>query len=361
MLSGVAGCGPSTDDLAAVDYTPLPGNDWEVSTPEAQGLDPNMVARLYYDAARLDSIYSLLIVKNDKLVAEGYFNDGSIDLKSNLQSATKSYISALVGLAIDRGCLADLDQAFLDFFPEYADQIEDPRKGEVTIRHLLQMRSGYPWEESQAALWEGLLTGDFLAMMVQYPLVSDPGTEFHYSNVSPHYLGVIVERACGVDLRTLAEEHLFAPIGAELGEWYTLDDGTYMGSSGIHVNGRDAAKFGLLYLNDGLLDGKQVISSDWVHESLQSHTRDPKEHHRVGRNFDKVGYGYQWWTIEAGEHEYNMAYGHGGQQIALLDEFDMVIVLLAYPYFLEHDDRAWRDEKANLNLVADFIASLPSE
>jgi CubicO group peptidase (beta-lactamase class C family) len=312
----------------------------------------------------LDTIYSLLIIKNGFLVAEDYFNDGSIDLQVNLQSATKSYISALVGLAFDQGCLTSLDQSFLDFFPEYANQIEDPRKEQITIRHLLQMRAGYPWEESHPDLWAGLMTGDFLGMMVHYPLISDPGTEFHYSNVSSHYLGAIVARACDTDLRGFAEEQLFAPLGAELGEWYhtSMDDEYPMGSCCIHVNARDAAKFGLLYLNDGIFDGVQVISSEWVHESLQSYTTNPDDpDHNVGRNFNKIGYGYQWWTIEAGEHQYSMAYGHGGQQIILLHEMDMVIVLLAYPYFLEHNDRAWGDEKANLNLMADFIASLPSE
>jgi CubicO group peptidase (beta-lactamase class C family) len=364
ILSILAGCGSSPKDLAAVDYTPLPGDDWEISSPEVEGLNPDMVAELYYDAAKLDSIYSLLIIKNDKLIAEKYFNDGSIDLKSNLQSATKSYTSALVGLAFDQGCLTSLDQPFLDFFPEYADQIEDPRKEEITIRHLLQMRGGYPWEESHPDLWKPFIAGDFLGMMVHFPLISDPGTEFHYSNVSSHYLGVIVERACDTDLRAFAEEQLFAPIGAELGEWWhtAMDDGYPMGCSSIHVNPRDAAKFGLLYLNDGIFDGKQVISSEWVHDSLHSYTNNPDDpHHNVGRNFNKIGYGYQWWTIQAGEHQYSLAYGHGGQQIVLLDEYNIVIVLLAYPYFLEHNSRAWRDEKANLNLVADFIASLPRE
>ena len=126
ILSMLAACGPSPEDLAAVDYTPLAGGDWEVSSPEAEGLDSDMVAKLYYDAAKLDSIYSLLIVKNGYLVAEKYFNEGSIDLKSNIQSISKSYISALVGLALEQGCLNSLDQPFLDFFPKYADQIEDP-------------------------------------------------------------------------------------------------------------------------------------------------------------------------------------------------------------------------------------------
>jgi CubicO group peptidase (beta-lactamase class C family) len=361
ILSMLAGCGPSTEDLEAVDYKPLAGDDFEVSTPEEQGLDPMLVAEMYYDAAKLDTIYSLLIVKNGYLVAEKYFNEGSIDLKSNIQSISKSYISALVGLAFEQGCLTSLDQPFLDFFPEYADQIEDPRKEEITIRHLLQMRSGYPWEESHPDLWEGLLTGDWLSMMVHYPLVTDPGTKFHYSNVSTNYLVAIVARACDVELREFAEEHLFAPIGAELGEWWNTEVNEYpIGNCCIHVTARDAAKFGLLYLNDGVFDGKQVISSEWVHDSLQAYSTGEQLEYvpRTGPNFNRMGYGYQWWGLQSGDHEYDAAIGHGGQTMALLDEFDMVIVVIGDPFWLED---GWKYEKQLKNLVADFIASLPSE
>jgi CubicO group peptidase (beta-lactamase class C family) len=323
-----------------------------------------LVADLYYDAARLDSIYSLLIVKNGYLIAEKYFNDGSIDLKSNLQSASKSYTSAIVGLAVDQGCLTSLDQSLLEFFPEYADQIQDPRKQAITIRHLLQMRSGYPWEESHPDLWAGLLSGDFLSMMVHYPLVSDPGAEFHYSNVSTYYLGAIVARACDEDLREFAEEQLFAPVGMELGEWWPTEVNPYpMGQCCIHVTARDAARFGQLYLDEGVHNGRQIIPADWVHDSLQSYSEGEqlKFTPRVGSNFDRTGYGYQWWELQSGEHEYHAALGHGGQTIALLHDHNMVVVVTGDPFFLEHNSRAWKYEKQLKNLVADFVASLSSE
>jgi CubicO group peptidase (beta-lactamase class C family) len=362
LLLVLVACGrPSAEDLAAVDYTPLPRVDWEISSPEAEGLDPDMVAKLYYDADKLDSIYSLLIVKNGKLMAENYFNDGSIDLKSNVQSVTKSYVSALVGLAFEQGCLTSLDQPFLDFFPEYADRIEDPRKEEITIRHLLQMRSGYPWEESHDDLWEGMLAGDFLEMMVQYPLITDPGTKFHYSNVSSYYLGAIVARACDVDLREFAEEQLFTPLGAELGEWWPPEKNEYpMGFCCIHVTARDAAKFALLYLNDGVFDGKQIISSEWIRDSLQPYSTGEQLEYvpRTGSNFKRTGYGYQWWGLQSGDYEYDAMLGHGGQTIALVDELDMVIVAIGDPFWLED---GWKYEKQIKNLVANFIASSPSE
>jgi hypothetical protein len=102
-MSALTGSGPLIEDLLAVDYTPLPGDDWQVSTPEAQGLDPLLVAEMYYHAAQLETVYSLLVIKDGYLIAEDYFNAGAVDQKDRLQSVTKSYTSALVGIAPGSG------------------------------------------------------------------------------------------------------------------------------------------------------------------------------------------------------------------------------------------------------------------
>jgi len=220
------------------------------------------------------------------------------------------------------------------------------------------MCSGYPWEESDPALWDALFTADYTPLIVHFPLISDPGTEFHYSNLSPHWLGVIVERACNTDLKSFAQEHLFSPLDTEVGHWpQVLYDEYY---PHFEVSARDAAKFGLMYLNDGEYNGRRVVSADWMHDSLLTYSEDAW-HIKVGRNFNDPSYGYQWWSVRAGDHQYSLAWGHGGQQIALLDEFDMVIVVTADPFYQEHNDQAWKYEKANLNLVANFIASLSRE
>jgi len=358
ILLTIAGCGPSTEDLEAVEYTPLPGDDWQVSTPEAQGLDPMLVAELYYNAAKLERLYGLLVIKNGYLIAEGYFNEGSVEQKARLQSATKSYTSALVGIALEQGYLSSVDQKMLDFFPEVAGQITDPRKEQITIRDMLQMRAGYPWEETDPALWEGLLSGYYLPLIEEFPLIADPGTEFHYSNLTSNWLGIIVAQACGTDLKSYAEEHLFLPIGAEVGDWGTDADGHNNGCGDLHFTARDAAKFGLLYINDGEYEGNQIISADWVQDSLQTYSEDAWDN--VGR-FRDIGYGYQWWSARAGEHHVNFAWGHGGQLIVLVDEFDMVIVVTADPFYLVHTSESWKNEKAAINLVSEFIESLPSE
>ena len=144
VLSMLVGCGPSTAELAVVDYTPLPGDDWNISTPEEQGLASELVSEMYFNAAKLETLYSLLVIKNGYLIAEDYFNDGSVEQKDRLQSVTKSFTSALVGIALEQGCLSSVDQKMLDFFPEVADEITDPRKEQITVRNLLEMRGGYP-------------------------------------------------------------------------------------------------------------------------------------------------------------------------------------------------------------------------
>jgi CubicO group peptidase (beta-lactamase class C family) len=364
----LAGCGPSVADLEAVDYAPLPGDDWEVSTPEEQGLDPELVAELYSNASELETIYSLLVIKNGYLIAEDYFNEGSIDRKNQLQSVTKSFTSALVGIALDQGCLTSMDQKMMEFFPEYTDQVTDPRKKQITIRHMLQMRSGYPWEETAAGLWEGLLSGDYLPLIVGFPLTRDPGTEFQYSGITSHLLGVIVSRACNTDLKSFAEEHLFSPIDAELGtDWIVDTKGYYIGLAGMHVTSRDMGKFGLLYLNEGEFKGDQIISADWIRDSLQRYSEGvnisgwiPGITSRFGY-FRDLGYGYQWWSARVGDRYFNYASGHGGQFIILLDEHDLVIVATADPFWQQHDDESWKHESAIIELVGKFIISLPSE
>ena len=360
----LAGCGPSTENLEAVDYTPLPGDDWEVSTPEEQGLDPMLVAEFYHNAAELETLYGLLVIKNGYLIAEGYFNEGTIDRKNQLQSATKSFTSALVGIALDQGCLSSVDQKMMEFFPEYASKITDPRKQQITIREMLQMRSGYPFEETDPALFEALLWGDYLPLIEGFPLTSDPGSEFAYSNLTSHWLGVIVARACDTDLKSYAQEYLFSPIDSELGDdWIPDRDGYYIGLAGMHVTARDMAKFGLLYINDGEYEGNQVLSPDWVRDSLQRYSEVCWGGWlSCGYGyFRDLGYGYQWWSGRAGDRYFNYASGHGGQYIALLDELDMVIVATSDPFWQQHDDESWKHESAVIALVGKFIKSLPTE
>ena len=364
LVAGLtAGCstGPTAEELAAVEYAPQEGGGWAVSAPEDHGLDPDAVAELYWRAGQRESIYSLLVVKDGYLVAEDYFNAGGPDQLALIQSATKSITGALVGIAIDEGCLPGVDEPMMTYFPEHAQRLQDPRKNDITVQQLLQHRAGYQWEESSEELlellYEGFLPNNLALTTV--PLVRDPGTGHDYSNLSSHLLSVIVSRACDTDLLDFANVHLFGPLGIEPGEWTKEWEGYRWGGGELHLRARDMARFGQLYLDGGGYEGQQVVPASWIEDSWQPYTEGAWSN-KVGNNFDRTAYGYQWWIIDAGPHTYYLAWGHGGQQIAVLPELDMVVVVTADPLFGDHGGGGWSLEKANLNLVADFIAGLPS-
>ncbi|MCB0852455.1 MAG: serine hydrolase, partial [Bacteroidetes bacterium] len=267
-------CGPSVEELTAVTYSPESNQEWPVSTPEDQGLDPMTIAELYYNASKVETIRGLLVVKDSQLIAEKYFHDWSADQKQRVQSVTKSYTSALVGIAFDQGYLKSLDQKMIEFFPELTDKIQDQRKKEITIRQMLQMRAGFPWEESDPKLFELLYAGFRPSNLLDVPLNADPGAKCEYSNFTSHMVGVVAARASGMDLKTLGETHLFPKIDSEPGEWITDWEGNYNGHADLHMSARDMAKFGLMYLQDGRYKGQQVLSAEWVKESLKTHSEN---------------------------------------------------------------------------------------
>jgi len=356
LITILTGCRDIDEEPKTADYTPQPGKDWEVSTPEEQGLDPLLIEKLYSDAKGIDKIYSVLVIKNNKLVAEQYFNGYKIDDKNLIQSATKSFFSTLVGIAIDQGCLTSVDEKMMGFFPEYASLVEDPRKFDITIRQLLQMRSGYPSDESPE--YSHLIQpGDLLSAIINYPLLGDPGTGFAYTNVSPHTLGVIVSRACNIALEDFIEDYLFSPLGVDMDFVFWDPYGNLLPV--FSATPRDFAKYGMLYLNGGEFNGIQVVSSEWVDETLQVYSENIHMID-VSPNFSDMGYGYQWWFNESGEHQYFFAAGQGGQMIVLLDDLDMLIVTTA-DHFQGDSGNSWETTSAIFNLVGDFIASLPAD
>ncbi len=357
---------PENDELADVNYAPANDLDWKTSTPAEQGVDPMLIAELYHDAGKMDNLYGLLVIKNGYLIAENYFNKGSMTKKARLQSVTKSFTSALVGIACDQGIIQNPDQKMMEFFPEFADSLTDKRKEQITVREMLQMRAGYPWEESSEDLFNILYAGFKPHYLIDFPLTINPGEGFQYSNLTSHLLGIITARASNQDLLSFGKENLFNKMKAEPGKWIKDWKGYYNGHGDLHLTARDIAKFGLLYLNNGKFEGQQIISEKWVNESLQNYSSDAwitkDSINYIGRYFRDLGYGYQWWSAAVDDHRFSFAWGHGGQLIILLDKPDMVIVVTSNPFARQEDNElSWKQERCNFNLVGKFIHLLIKE
>ena len=255
-----------------VNYTPINNNDgWKISTPQEQGMDEGKLKNVYEAAGKISNIYSLLIVKNDCLIGEAYFNSDfrGIDTFTPLASVTKSYTSALTGIAIREGYIKDVDQKMRDFFPEFNWDQMDSRKSQISIENILQMRSGYPWEERTGYMEILFSAGNWLPFIERFPLLSNPGSEFGYSNFTAHMMAVIVARATGMNLKDFANTHLFDPLDVTVKNWPQDTNGYYYGSGDISFIPRDMARFGLLYLNKGYYNGTQIIPADWVEASFK--------------------------------------------------------------------------------------------
>ena len=342
----------------SLDYEPVVRNDgWLISTPSEQGMDPDKFNNVYEEAEIISNIYSLLVVKNGYLIAEKYFNGSSINRATPTASVTKSYISALAGIAIREQVLTGVDQKMMEFFPEFDWQELDPRKSQVTLRQILQMRSGYPWEEFDG--YQDILfsTPDWIPLIREFPLTGDPGTRFGYSNLTTHMMAIILARAADTSLMIFARTHLFDPLGVEVVSWPVDPQGYYYGSGDIAFTPRDMAKFGLLYLNGGMYDGNQIIPSDWVTESFESYSTTTYSSD-ILLSIRQLEYGYLWWSGTSGAHRFNFAWGHGGQLIFILNDLNMVIVTSAEFLGAQFGQEAWQKESAVMELVGRFISSL---
>lgn len=341
----------------SISYEPLEVDGWwRISTPSEQGLDPKIVAKAYREAGNIRTIYSLLIVKNGTLVAEKYFSGKEVDDTNNIASVTKSYLSALVGIAFAKGYITSLDQKMMDYFPEYAGPDLDQAKYEITIRQLLMMRAGYPYDSTSSYYAQLSSSGNFMRFVVaQYPLSNPPGVEWNYSSASAHILSGILTKAVGTPLVTFATNYLFDPLDIETRTWERDPQGYYMGGGDMAYTSRDMAKFGYLYLSNGAFDGKQVIPSEWIDESLRAYS--PTNYKDLG-TFKNIKYGYLWWSANVGKYKINFAWGHGGQYIVIVPELNMVVVSTANPFLGDFSDESWKMEKSIMDLIGRLISNI---
>jgi len=362
LLSLVASCDSSSNSGdsrgGALNYTPTTTNDgWQVATPAGQGVDEAVLNTAYQEAQRLPNLFSLLVVKNGYLIAEGYFNSAHMNQAFDTASVTKSITSALTGIALRDNLLTSVDQKMFESFPEINWQQLDSRKSLITIRQMLQMRSGYPWEEFDGYLNRLLSTSAWIDLAEEFPLVANPGSKFGYSNLTTHLAGVIVARAANESLLAFGKRSLFDPLGISVASWATDADGYYFGSGATMFTARDMARFGQLYLDGGAYGGIQLVPAEWVQDSFESYS-GTTYNTDILNAISQLEYGYLWWSGVSGSHRFNFAWGHGGQMICVIQDLDMVIVTTATGLGGQFGQDAWRQESQVLELAGRLIASL---
>ena len=235
----------------------------------------------------------------------------------------------------------------IDFFPGYVTQTTDPKKQDITIRHLLTMMSGYPSDQSIDTL--EIEDSNFMKSIFELDLVEDPGELFAYSSIGTHLLSGILTKATGMNVQSFAERALCEPLQISIYHWDKDPQGIPLGGSGIYMTSRDMTRFGFLYLRNGLIDGDQIIRAAWIDESFQDYS---------GMNgtwdvIQDVGYGYLWWLGKINDYQIRFALGWAGQFVFVIPELDMVIVVTSE--FPLSSDEADRQVTSILSLVANFI------
>lgn len=274
-----------------------------------------------YQQGSLDEIFdigtvqSLVIQKNDEIIYEEYRGSIDGDEPTNIKSASKSIISLLVGIAIDKGFIEGVDQTIGDFFPEYFEENSDSAKAAITIRDLLTMRSGLE-TTSFRNYGRWVMSSNWVEFTLDQPFVERPGGRMVYSTGTSHLLSVILTKATGMSTRAFANEYLFGPMDIRIGGWDRDPQGYYMGGNNLAVAPLDLLKIGELMMNIGEHNGQQLISKDWILESVEVYTRS---------NYNPYNYGYMWWRRPIGKYQLFFAWGNGGQYIMILPELDAII------------------------------------
>ena len=273
---------------------------------------------------------ALLVMKDGRIVSEIYRNNSGPDSRFIGWSMTKSLTSVMIGCALEDGHIASLDAPIADYLPELADG----GYAGVTIRQVMEMRSGVDYEERYDFANPGTAASNHINALVRntqrfadaartLPRLHEPGAVFQYKTIDTAVLGWLIERASGMSVAAYTERCIWEPLGAEADGFYIMDGepgtGREFSGAGFNATLRDWARFGQMVLDGGVADGRRLVSAEWIAQSTQP-TAD--EDQRRG------GYGLQWWTM--GGSEAFSAIGLQGQYVYIDPATRTVVVKLSY-------------------------------
>jgi CubicO group peptidase (beta-lactamase class C family) len=290
-----------------------------VPTPRAviaAAPDTARIAAAFDHASRLPRLRSLIVQWKGEVVREQYFAGATAATRANIKSASKSIISALVGIAIQQEHIRGLDQPISELLPAETRMLDSAKRA-ITVGDLLSMRAGL-----QSTSFENygrwVTSRNWVAFALRQPMTDTRGGPMVYSTGNSHLLSAILTRATRMSTYQFAVRNLARPLGMELRPWQTDPQGIYFGGNDMFLTPRDLLKIGTLYLNGGVHERKQVVPRAWVDSTLPPRTTSPWNGH---------GYGYGWWTRNAQGYDVRFAWGYGGQYVFIVPELQLVVVM----------------------------------
>jgi CubicO group peptidase (beta-lactamase class C family) len=320
---------PARTIPAGDDPSPLPEG------PEVDGLESpaDTTARDFDGFLRRTGTRAFLILHDDRLVYERYFDGADRRSRHTSFSVAKSFLSTLVGIAIDERLIGGVTDPVTEYVPELVER--DRRFESITLRDLLAMSSGLRYQEQDLPVpWGDDINTyygvDLRALALEdTEILGPPGEEWLYNNYNPLLLGMVIERATGMSVSEYMSTRLWIPLGAEYDATWSLDSdasGFEKMESGLNATAVDFARFGRLFLHEGESNGTRVVSRDWVREATAADvTTDPAGH-----------YQYFWW-IDTQRLDRFYALGNFGQYVYVAPDADAVIVRLGRDWGVEND------------------------
>ncbi len=314
--------GPTIDEHVYYDNRVVEASESPIEWPLGQSYAANQLAE---DEEAYHTKYetkAYVVIHKGKLIYEKYWDGYSDTSKTNSWSMAKSMCSHLIGCAIKDGDIDNIDQKISEFLPEFKDDTI------TTLRHVLTMSTGYDWYESYQNPFgftaRSLYGNDSRKLLKRYEIADETGKIFNYKSANSQLLGLIINSATGKTLSAYASEKLWQPIGAKENALWSLDHegGDELAYCCFNTNARDYAKFGYLYLNEGVV-GEDTLIPNWYF----------KEATTPAPLIDKIGgpnkrYGYQWWCTSYEGESFFYAHGIDGQYILILPDSDLVVVRL---------------------------------
>ena len=288
------------------------------SIPEKEGIPSAALLDMLTELDKLDSLHSIMILRNGKVCMEGWWYPYSPEIPHTLFSVSKSFVSAAVGIAQDEKLLSVSDK-LISFFPQYGSFVSDPRMREVTLRHLLTMTSGHAVcaRSNMLADPEGNWVRGFLASTLTY----EPGTHFAYNSAASYMLSAVLHKVTGKNVREYLLPRLFEPLGITPGMWECCPRNINVGGWGLYLKTADIAKFAQLLLNKGQWQGQQLIPEYYLQEATAGQVDTSANEWQDW----KLGYGFQFWKSSYGFR----ADGASGQYALVIAEKNMAVAITA--------------------------------